>query len=121
MDRGRILVIEPEPHARLALRELLVDEGYEVLAVSDAADIKAMAEFAPHVALVDATQMAEPSARSLASIAPVSILMSLRDPPSTAVDFLRKPIDIGRLFASVASAVERAFQLRSSPGGASTT
>ncbi len=119
MACGKILVVEPEPHARVALRELLLDEGYEVLVVPDMADVAAMVAFAPHVALVDAAQLeSDASVRLLAEIAPVSLVMSLRDAPAFGADLVHKPIDIPQLFVKVAGAMERAMvRGRPRPGG----
>jgi len=53
-SKGRILVVDDEANARLALAELLRDEGYDVETAADA--FKALGkldEFAPHLVLTD--------------------------------------------------------------------
>src|SRR3970040_1082715 len=53
-SKGRILVVDDEANARLALAELLRDEGYDVETAADA--FKALGkldEFAPHLGLTD--------------------------------------------------------------------
>jgi DNA-binding response OmpR family regulator len=108
--RGRILVVDGTPTARHALRELLEDEGYEVLTAGDgAAALGAAAEFHPHVALLD-TSLPD-GIGALTDVAPETILMSTQDwrrPSDPDVPCLRKPIDIAQLVAAVAEAMERA-------------
>jgi len=106
MARGKILIIEPDPPARAALRELLLDEGYDVRTVADTADIGALAGFAPDVALVDAMQLhSDALVRMLAGTARVSIVMSLGDSAGSGTEVLLKPIDMSQLFAAVDRAV----------------
>ena len=50
----KILIVEDDFTIRMQLKYLLEGSGYEVLAVTDFADtIKAVKEFAPHLAILD--------------------------------------------------------------------
>jgi DNA-binding response OmpR family regulator len=112
MHRTRVLVVDAEPNARLALRELLEEEGYEVATSEATTDAMAKAEkFRPHVALIDVNKPEEGMHQSLAALGCIVILMSVR--PWGRADklaYLRKPLSIGELFGTVATAVQLALR-----------
>lgn len=113
MVRGRILVIDEAPAARAALRELLEEEGYQVLAVTGAPGERAAAkQFRPDLALVDVGQVARSEdLREIAGVAKAAVLMSSREPIGKPDGpFLRKPIRVPELVATVAEAMDRARQ-----------
>jgi DNA-binding response OmpR family regulator len=98
----RILIVDDEPNARTALRELLRDEGYDVACADDNAGAQArLADFRPDLVLVDAQMAALEGA-------PATVLMSARPPAAGSVaPFVGKPIDIDQLLRTVEGALRR--------------
>ncbi len=116
MGAVRILVVDDEANARLALQELLEEEGYEVMtATGRLEDLQAAAGFRPQVALIDVK-----ARRALAALdpRPILVLMSTRDLPLSDAEtlFVRKPLNLAELFATIATAVKRGGAL-GEPGG----
>lgn len=118
MGAGRVLIIDGEPNARLALRELLAEEGYEVMTAGSALEgVDVAAGFRPHVALVDSKITRGDSdtlRKRLAAVGstPSVVLMWARDPPRSDGETLslRKPVNLVELFTTIATAAERALR-----------
>lgn len=112
----KILLVEDDDDVREPLAELLQDRGYEVVAAVNGRD--AMAELkrspAPCLIILDlmmpvmdgwefrAQQMADPDLSAI----PVVVLSGIADAKQhainlKAVDYLAKPIDLGRLYKAV--------------------
>jgi CheY-like chemotaxis protein len=110
----RILVVDDDPNARLALVELLGDEGYHVTSVADGQQARAkLDELDPHLILAAADALLHPDdARLLDDArdrepAPHIMLMSPYSisPERDVAQVFNKPIDVDRLLA----AIERQF------------
>jgi DNA-binding NtrC family response regulator len=121
MSHRRILVVDDEPNTRLALAELLRDEGYEVETAEDGADALAkLAGCAAGLALIDLNL---PGMGGLALLAEIKardpacsvVLLTSYDAAEAAAmragaaGYLVKPIDLAALFL----AIERALAPRS--------
>jgi CheY-like chemotaxis protein len=109
---SRILVVDDEPHALSALRELLRDEGYEVDCARDgAAAARRLAAFQPDLVLSDVEMpgtdgLALATAARAAPNAPAVVLMSARQaPPGAGAPFVQKPIVLSELLETVARAL----------------
>ena len=120
---GRILVVDDEANARLALADLLRDEGYKVDTAADA--FKALGKldsFAPHVVLtdlrmpgMDGIELME-KIRSRPDPLPVVVMTAFGAVDSAvsamrkgAADYLVKPINFDELVIVLARTLEREF------------
>jgi DNA-binding response OmpR family regulator len=103
----RILVVEDEPFARGALRQILVREGHDVRAVATGrAAVKHATTFNPEVVITDwrlpgmtGEQLCR-EMRHRRPTVPIIITSSADEAFASPVDVdvrLRKPIDLGRL------------------------
>jgi CheY-like chemotaxis protein len=113
-SRSTILVVEDDHDIRVSVRNLLEDEGYRVLSVTDgriALDVLLHAEPMPSLIILDLMlpvmdgwKFAE-CLRALPQFAGIPILiMSAWDeppPPDQIVGFVKKPIDTGALLSLV--------------------
>lgn len=113
---ARILVVDDDSAIRESLREVLADEGYDVVVAADGR--QALAKMTPRPALIladlmmpelDGWELIDELQRTapLADI-PVCVLSAIpthAPPKATAV--LRKPIDLGELLATVAKLIAR--------------
>jgi DNA-binding response OmpR family regulator len=107
---ARILIVEDEPNARAALRELLSDEGYDVRSAADGNDARRrLDDFAPDLLLTDVHMPGMDGLGLVAAArrrdhAPAVVLMSARDDGGAAdAPWLEKPIDIDALLAIIAT------------------
>jgi chemotaxis response regulator CheB len=104
------MVIDDEANARSALRELLTEAGYEVLARPARRDtIDAARRFQPDVVLLDIERPESPRLReALRALLPPSavILISRSSGSATDRDYpvLRKPLKLAELFSTVGAA-----------------
>lgn len=121
MPHTRILIVDDDPHAYLALQILLRDEGYRVdLAESAAQAFEMVGENLPDLVLTD-VQMPGMDGISLCRALnarspelPVIVVTGFAD-TATAVralqagaeDYLTKPVDFDELLVSVQRAIER--------------
>jgi DNA-binding response OmpR family regulator len=108
--RVRVLVVDPEINARRALKELLTDEGYDVITSAGMAEALPHARrFRPHVTLLDDSSADDQaSLRSLRALGSSLIEMSARSAARGRKGaLLGKPIELGELFRAVAEAAQR--------------
>ena len=105
-SRGTVLVVEDDHDIRVSVRNLLEDEGYRVLTVTDgraALDLLEHAKPSPSLIILDLMlpvmdgwQFAE-RLRALPRLAgiPIVIMSAYQDPPppEAVVAFVKKPID----------------------------
>jgi DNA-binding NtrC family response regulator len=120
---GRILVVDDEANARLALADLLRDEGYKVDTAADAFKaIGKLDSFAPHLVLTDLRMPGMDGIELMDKIrarpesVPV-VLMTAFGAVETAVsamrkgasDYLVKPINFDELLIVLARTLEREF------------
>ncbi len=105
MSRHRVLVIDSERNARHALKELLEEEGYEVVtSATGEKGLEKAEDFHPEVALVD-TRDQHGVAKQLLSRGCAVILMSVfRGDAVAGLGFLHKPLNLRELFSAVAAA-----------------
>jgi CheY-like chemotaxis protein len=112
MDQVRVLVVDDERNARMALCELLRDEGYEVAMAGDGMEaMERVATFQPQVVLSDVKmpRMNGVELRdALAASAPVPVVVLMSAHPLGEGILLRKPIELPELYEAVAIASERA-------------
>ena len=106
---ARILIVDDEANARNALALLLADEGYEVATANDgAAAVARIAEVRPDLVLTDVHMprldgVGLMSAAAREADAPAFVLMSAQPQPhGTVVPFVKKPIAIEELLATIA-------------------
>jgi two-component system response regulator HydG len=119
--RGRILVVDDEPTARLGLEKLLRRKGYRVQAEADgAAALQAAAEFAPDVVVTDLKMPKMDGIELLGQLrardrdVPVIVATAFGE-VATAVaamragadDYLTKPLEIDELVLAIERAMER--------------
>jgi CheY-like chemotaxis protein len=111
-----ILVIDHDRNARLAIVELLTEEGYEATAVGDGEDALAVArEQAPDVILCDLRMPKQPDGGELyEALAALDrsrplIVMSARHRGDTLGRFrhLGKPLEVPVLLSAVSTATSR--------------
>ncbi|MEE8496322.1 MAG: sigma-54 dependent transcriptional regulator [Xanthomonadales bacterium] len=131
MDQANILVVDDEPDIRELVREILEDEGYEVVVAEDGAAARmAFARSKPDLVLLDIwmpdvdgiTLLKEWSASGKPDC-PV-VIMSGHGTVETAVeatrlgahDFIQKPVSLARLLAVVSQALD-SHQAREKPAG----
>ena len=124
MSTGRILVVDDEADIRSLLEEILSEEGYEVLAASNAAEARQLHDTAsPELVLLDIwmpdmdgiSLLREWSAKPGARPCPV-VMMSGHGTVETAVeatrlgavDFIEKPVSLAKLLRTVDRALESA-------------
>lgn len=117
----RVLVVEDEPGARAALRDLLVSEGYEVsVAANGVAALERLAELPPDIVLTDLDMPEMGGMQLLAELKqrtrdlPVIVVTSAAEVrPAVeamragATDYLTKPIDFDVLVLSITRALEQ--------------
>lgn len=117
----RVLVVEDEPSARAALRDLLVSEGYEVsVAANGVAALERLAELPPDIVLTDLDMPEMGGMQLLAELRqrtrdlPVIVVTSAAEVrPAVeamragATDYLTKPIDFDVLVLSINRALEQ--------------
>lgn len=117
----RVLVVEDEPGARAALRDLLVSEGYEVsVAANGVAALDRLAELPPDIVLTDLDMPEMGGMQLLAELKqrtrdlPVIVVTSAAEVrPAVeamragATDYLTKPIDFDVLVLSITRALEQ--------------
>jgi CheY-like chemotaxis protein len=116
--RTAILVAEDEPSARLGLRSLLGDEGFEVQVAVDGVDALAKLEgFRPDVLLIDVKMPRLDGigffrqARKRLPLIPAIFMTGLSDKELVAsglmgepgVSFIQKPVDLDELLPLIAS------------------
>jgi CheY-like chemotaxis protein len=113
----RILIVDRDHNARLALKEILTDEGYDVRTTGNGSEALAqLAAHHPHVILCDQQMPAPSPGRELYQVLSASssssalILMSAHDAgqPINGALRLGKPIDVAQLLSAVAAAVSTA-------------
>jgi DNA-binding LytR/AlgR family response regulator len=95
MEPVRVLVVDDERNARLALCELLRDEGYEVAVASDSSEaLEKVAAFHPQVVLSDVKMP------KIAGV--VVVLMSAYPAPRLDGElFIEKPIGLPQLLETI--------------------
>ncbi len=119
--KGRILVVDDEPFARMGVEKCLRNAGYDVRGENDGASgLRAAAEFAPDVVVTDLKMPGIDGLELLRLVreqdrdVPVLIMTAAAE-VSTAVaamrggadDYLTKPIDTEALILAVERAMER--------------
>jgi len=119
--RGRILVVDDEPTARLGLEKLLRRKGYRVQAEADGeAALQAAGEFAPDVVITDLKMPRMDGIELLKQLraqdrdVPVIVATAFGE-VATAVsamragadDYLTKPLEIDELVLAIERAMER--------------
>ena len=123
---GRILVVDDEANARLALADLLKEEGYKVETAADAFKaLGKMEAFAPHVVLTDLKMPGmdgiELMEKIHSSSAPVSVVVmtafgavesAVSAMRKGAADYLVKPINFDELLIVLGRTLEREFLRR---------
>lgn len=116
----RILVVDDEPSVRMALRELLKSEGYEVDVAVDGADaLEHIGELPPDLVLTDLDMPKMDGMQLLAQLRerhvhlPVIVVTAVTEMRSAvaamragAVDYLSKPIDFDELTIAVSRAID---------------
>ncbi len=115
----RILIVDDEPFALSALRELLADEGFEVRCAHDGrAACDLLHAFDPDLVLTD-IEMPNLNGLELAAHVratprpPALVLMSSRErSPDETVPYVRKPISMPELL----TAIERSLAARDAGG-----
>ena len=108
----RILLVEDEPNARMALAELLTDAGYLVATATDGFEALSMnASFHPELVLtdiqmprMDGFQLAEALRGNAVSPSPPVVMMSASEAPGASL-FVPKPIQVDRLLSVVKRAL----------------
>jgi CheY-like chemotaxis protein len=114
MDAVKVLVVDDEHNARLALCELLREEGYDVAWAGDGAEaLKRVTTFRPEVVLSDVKMpgMSGLELREeLAARAPAPVVVLMSAYPQYRPDglFVSKPIALGELYRTLADASARA-------------
>ena len=119
--RARVMVVDDEPNARSALREILADEGYEVLEAGDGEEaLHLIPGFAPDGVLIDVRMpkldgltMIE-RARSEGSDAAFVVMTAhgtVKDAGAAmkmgAEDYLLKPLDTDEVLVVLGKALDR--------------
>ena len=121
VPRGRILVVDDEPNARLGLERLLRQEGYVVRLEPDGlAALRAANEFAPDVVVTDLKmpvmdgiellRKLREQDRGVAAIVTTAfgeVQSAVAAMRAGADDYLTKPIDIDELLLAIERAMER--------------
>ncbi len=127
MGRGRILVVDDDPHVRELIRANLEEAGYGVIQAADGAEALARAGREPlDLILLDVAmpgldgyavcrRLREDEATQLIPI----LMLSARDKPPEKIEglkqgadgYLTKPFDVGELVARVESLIARRNQL----------
>ncbi len=119
--RGRILVVDDEPTARLGLEKLLRRKGYRVQSEADGeAALKAAEEFAPDVVVTDLKMPRMDGIELLKQLraqdrdVPVIVATAFGEVASAvsamragADDYLTKPLEIDELILAIERAMER--------------
>lgn len=124
-SRGRVLVVDDDPAARLLMRSVLEKEGFEVLEADDGGPALDLLDREGGVSLVmldlnmpklHGRDVLERIRTSIGTTGlPVIVLTGVEDPAieiemlgAGADDYLRKPIDPGRLAVRVQAVLRRA-------------
>ena len=131
MSKAHVLVVDDEPDIRGLVREILEDEGYQVVTADSADEARQrLAEQRPDLALLDIWMPGEDGVSLLREWAsggappfPV-VMISGHGTVETAVeatrhgatDFVEKPLSMGKLLVTVEQALSRA----AAGGGAAT-
>src|SRR6478672_9677498 len=121
MSSGLVLVVDDEPDIRTTVKEILEDEGYQVVVAENAAAAReARRQFRPDVVLLDiwmpdldGISLLREWAANGAPACPV-IMMSGHGTVETAVeatrlgayDFVEKPISLAKLLLTIERALE---------------
>ncbi len=123
MSKAHVLVVDDEPDIRELVREILEDEGYSVVTAESAAQARAAsAERQPDLALLDIWMPGEDGISLLKDWAsgggpgfPVVMISghgtvetAVEATRQGAVDFVEKPLSMGRLLATVEQALSHA-------------
>jgi two-component system NtrC family response regulator/two-component system response regulator HydG len=118
---ARVLVVDDEPNARSALRELLAEEGFEVQEAADGEEaLRLLAGFAPDVVLAD-VRMPRMDGLTLLErtrgdgIDAAFVMMTAHGTVKDAVaamkmgaeNYLQKPLDMDAVLVSLGKALER--------------
>lgn len=121
MNKARILIVDDQPEIRSAMAEILADEGYTVALAADAPSArKEVAETMPDLVLLDVWMQGEDGISLLKSwvssgkVVPPVVMMSGHGTVDTAVeatrlgalDFIEKPVSLGKLLYMVESALK---------------
>ncbi len=120
-SRGRILVVDDEPSARLGLEKLLRHKGYRVQSEADGeAALQAAGEFAPDVVVTDLKMPRMDGIELLKKLreqdrdVPVIVATAFGEVASAvtamragADDYLTKPLEIDELILAIERAMER--------------
>ncbi len=120
MAVGVVLVVDDEEHIRETLKDILEDEGYEVITVSNGRDALSVIEVNPvDVAIVDMLLPEKGGIETLEAIkdsfpaVPVVMISGHGDIKSAvecmkkgAFDFLEKPLSVSRVVTSVRNAIK---------------
>ena len=120
-SRGRILVVDDEPSARLGLEKLLRHKGYRVQSEADGeAALQAAGEFAPDVVVTDLKMPRMDGIELLGKLraqdgdVPVIVATAFGDVASAvsamragADDYLTKPLELDELVLAIERAMER--------------
>jgi len=120
-SRGRILVVDDEPSARLGLEKLLRHKGYRVQSEADGeAALQAAGEFAPDVVVTDLKMPRMDGIELLGKLRaqdgdiPVIVATAFGDVSSAvsamragADDYLTKPLELDELVLAIERAMER--------------
>lgn len=108
-----VLVVDDEPIIRHVIRDVLVDEGHEVVTAGNGLEaLELLAEVRPHVVLMDVMmpgldgRAAYLAIRARPELAPLPIIMMSAATPRSELDdgiaaFLAKPFDLDTLVAVV--------------------
>jgi DNA-binding NtrC family response regulator len=119
--RARVMVVDDEPNARSALREILADEGYDVLEAGDGEEaLRLVPGFAPDAVLIDVRM---PKMDGLTTIERARaegsdaafVVMTAHGTVKDAVaamkmgaeDYLLKPLDTDEVLVVLGRALER--------------
>ena len=125
-QNGRILVVDDEANARLALADLLKEEGYMVETAADAFKaLGKMESFAPHIVLTDLKMPGMDGIELMGKIqsgpSPVSVVVmtafgavesAVSAMRKGAADYLVKPINFEELLIVLSRTLEREFLRR---------
>ena len=121
MKKARILVVDDEPTARAALRDLLREEGYEVAVAADGEEgLEKIAEFGPDVVLSDvrmprrdglslllASKEQGSQAVFVMMTAFASVEAAVHAMRAGAENYLVKPLDLGAVLVFLEKALEK--------------
>ena len=115
MSRGRVLIVDDEPHVRGLLRDFLVAVGDEVATAASGADALGVVRvFQPDVILTDMLMPGMSGADLLNALrragVTVPVILISGQPitmPEGFFGFLRKPFDLRKLAEVVTAAIDQ--------------